>query len=191
MSSFAGPTGRSSGLKGTGYKQVSMPTMSPEQSQLFSQLIGGAGQGLGGGGLDYLSKLAAGGSPEMWEQLEAPAMRQFGGLTGQLASRFSGMGSGARRSSGFQNVMGEAGADLSERLAGQRMGLQQQAIRDLMGLSQSLLGQKTFESALIPKEMPFWKQLLGSAIPGLAQGASGFGGMAGLMSLYPKAFGMG
>ena len=179
-----GSTGQSSGLKGTGYQQVSMPTMSPEQSQLFSQLIGSAGKGLGGGGLDYLSKLAAGGDESMWQQLEAPAMRQFGALQGSLASRFSGMGgAGARRSSGFQTSLGEAGADLSERLAGQRMSMQQQAIRDLMGLSQNLLGQKTFESALIPEQIPFWKQLMSSMAGGIGQGAGTFGSMYGAKKL--------
>ena len=84
---------------------------------LFRQLLGGS-QGAAGPALGQISQLAGGGSPETWQQLEAPALRQFGELQGSLASRFSGMGSGARRSSGFQNTVSGAGADLAERLQG-------------------------------------------------------------------------
>lgn len=154
-----GPTGKSSGLSKTGYKQIVSPTMNQNQMQLTQMLHSLLGQGGFGQGLSDLSAMA-GGDQSKFAQLEAPAMRQFGALQGNLASRFSGMGSGARNSSGFQNTMGEAGADLAERLQGQRMGLQQQALAQLMGLSESLLNRKTFESGLVPKQMPFWKQLL-------------------------------
>jgi hypothetical protein len=54
-------TGMAQGLRGTGYRQVS--TLSPEQNQLFSQLMGGVSPGVGQG-LSQLSQLAGGGSPE-------------------------------------------------------------------------------------------------------------------------------
>ena len=184
------PTNR--GLKNTGYSQITTPTMNQGQMDLMNTLSSGAMSGLKGGGLDFLSQMAAGGSPEMWQKLEAPAMRQFGALQGNLASRFSGMGgSGSMKSSGFQNTMSEAGSDLAERLQAQRMSFQQDAIKQLIGLSENLLGQRTFETGLVPKKKPAWQEFLMSVAPGVAQGASGFGSMAGLMSLFPKAFGMG
>jgi len=171
-----GPTGVSS-VKGTGYKQISMPTKSNDQMELFRTLLGGAQGGLGGGGLSQLSNLASGGDEAMWSQLEAPAMRQFGQLQGDIASRFSGMGSGARRSSGFQNSMNSAAVDLSERLQSQRMGLQQSAIQQLLGLSQSLLGTDLQENMFMPKKKPFWQELLGGMSPGIGQGVGTVGGM--------------
>jgi hypothetical protein len=173
-------TGAASGLRGTGYKQVSMPTMNPEQMDLFKQLLSGSRQGVGSG-LDYLSKLA-GGDQSQFEQLEAPALRQFAGLQGNIASRFSGMGSGARRSSGFQNTLGSSAGELSENLAARRMGLQQDAIKQLLGLSEQLLGQRTSENALLPKKRSFWQELLSGAAPGIG-GAGGSGGTLGLLKL--------
>src|SRR5882672_46659 len=78
-----------------GYKKGTIQQFTPEQMDLFRSLFGHTGQD------SFLSKLA-GGDEEAFGQVEAPAMRQFQGLQGQLASRFSGMGMGARRSSGFQ-----------------------------------------------------------------------------------------
>ncbi len=171
MSAFMGRgTGSSSGLKGTGFKQFNSPTLNPEQQQLFSQLLGGSKQGISKG-LGNLSSLA-GGDEQAFNQLEAPALRQFSGLQGNIASRFSGQGSGARKSSGFQNTMSGAAGDFAERLQSQRMGLQQNAIKELLGLGESLLGTKTFETNLIEKKkkkMPWWQSLMAT----LGGGASG------------------
>lgn len=174
-------TGSASGLKGTGYNQVSIPTKSPQQMDLFRQLMGGSSTGIGSG-LDYLSTLA-GGDQSQFEQLEAPALRQFGQLQGNIASRFSGMGRGARQSSGFQNVMGGAAADLAERLQSQRMGLRQSAIAQLLGLGEQLLGTQLSENVLVPKKRSFFKELLLGAGPGIAGGASQGGTMALLRAL--------
>lgn len=168
-----GPTGKASGLSGTGYKQVTMPTQNANQQQLTQLLHGLLGQ-QGGGFQKGLSQLAgmAGGDQSQFEQMEAPALRQFGALQGNIASRFSGMGSGARQSSGFQNTMGEAGASLAEQLASKRMGYQQQALQQLLGISESLLGRPTFQSGFVPKKKPFWQELLMGLNSAGAQGAS-------------------
>lgn len=165
-------------LKGTGYNRITMPTLNPQQMELFNQLYGGSKQGIGAG-LDQLTQQAQG-TPDYWKQLEAPALRQFGELQGNIASRFSGMGSGARRSSGFQNTLGGASADLAERLQAQRTGLQQNAISQLLGIGNQLLGTSTFENSLIPKQKPWWQELISSAVPGISQGlgtAGSFGAM--------------
>lgn len=152
-------TGSSSGQNMTGnvlpkgYKMGQMQQFGPEQMQLFQQLFGHVGPD------SFLSKLA-GGDQSMFEQMEAPAMRQFQGLQGQMASRFSGMGSGARRSSGFQNSMNQASTDFASQLQSQRMSLQNQAIQDLFSMSNTLMGQKPNEKFLIKKQQPFWQQWL-------------------------------
>lgn len=163
-------TGSGTGLKGTGYRQVQ--TFSPEQMQLFQRLFGLTGAE------GHLSKLASG-SPEQFEALEAPAKRQFNEAIGGLASRFSGMGSGARRSSGFNLAGTQAAGDFAERLMSQRLGLQRQAISDLMGMSQQLLGQQP--NALIPEQKPFWQELLSAGAGGLGSAlGTGLGKFIGI-----------
>lgn len=178
MSSMSGrgmATGSSSRIGGTGYNQVNIPA-DPRTQELWEQIRNSIGPGIGAGG-DFLSQMAMGGSPEMWEQIEAPALRQFGQAQGNTASRFSGMGSGARRSSGFQNVMGAQAQELAERLQSNRMGLRMNAIKDLMGMSQNLLGTSLSDSTLVPKEKPWWQEFL-SGLGGVAGQAAGtFGGI--------------
>ena len=175
MSSLVGSFGFGGGNKTPkGYSQGRIQNFTPEQMQLFQQLLGGASGGIGSG-LEHLSKLA-GGDQSYFDQLEAPALRQFGAVQGNLASRFSGMGSGARRSSGFGNTTSAAGQELSQSLQSQRMGLQNQAIKDLLGLGESLLGQRPYENTLMPKQLSGWQQFFNSIGGGLGQGlGKGFG----------------
>src|ERR1700677_4482110 len=63
----------------------------------------------------YTSRLASG-DQSMFQEIEAPALRQFNELQGQNASRFSGMGLGARRGSGFQNYQNQATSDFAQDL---------------------------------------------------------------------------
>ena len=177
-------------LSGTGYNQVNIPRKTPDQMKLFSQLFQSAGGGMGNI-LSQLQGLAGGGNEEMWQQLEAPAMRQFQNLQGNTASRFSGMGMGARNSSGFQNEMGGQAADLAERLRGQRMGLQMGAQNQLMDLYKSLMGEDFFDTQLMPEQKPAWQQFLMGMGPGLGSGLGGFGQMGLLMKLFPQAFNLG
>lgn len=163
-------------VKGTGYNQVQVPRLSPEQMSLFKQVFSQIQPGLTGA-LGHLGDLAGGGNEETWKQLEAPALRQFGQLQGNIASRFSGAGSGARRSSGFQNALSGAGADLAERLQSQRLGLQQDAIGQLLGLYGNLMGTQTQDTGFLPRQKPWWQQLL----LGLNQaGSQAVGNFAGI-----------
>jgi len=147
-----------------GYRQGQMQQFSPEQMQLFSQMFGHVGPD------SFLSRLA-GGDQSMFEQMEAPAMKQFGQLQSGIANRFSGMGSGARRSSGFQQAQTTAAQDFASQLQSQRMGLQQQALQDLMSMSGSLLQQRPYEQFLVPKSQSFLKQLGVAGAQGLGQAA--------------------
>lgn len=165
-----GPTG-----KVAGYKVGQLQQYTPEQMDLFRSLFSHVGPD------SYLSRLA-GGDEGLFAEMEEPALRQFSGIQGGLASRFSGMGMGARRSSGFQNTSTQAGADFASDLQSRRQELQRQAIKDLMGMSSDLLGQRPYEQFLYEKKKPFWQQLLGGALPvaGAAIGGA-FGGPAGAM----------
>jgi hypothetical protein len=155
-----------------GYEQARLQQFTPEQMQLFQSMFSNLGPD------SQLSKLA-GGDQEAFNQLEAPAIRQFAGVQGGLASRFSGMGTGGRHSSGFQNTATQAGSDFAQQLQSRRMELQRQAQQDLFGMSRDLLSQRPYEQFLTEKEQPWWKQLLnglgnvgGQALGGLGSRAA-------------------
>ncbi|MGK5595683.1 MAG: hypothetical protein ACSNEK_10060 [Parachlamydiaceae bacterium] len=148
-----------------GYSRASMQQFTPEQMQLFQSLFTHVQPD------SYLSKLA-GGDQSFFNQLEAPALRQFNELQGNIASRFSGMGSGARQSSGFRNAMTAASSNFAQDLASRRQSLQRQALLDLLGLSESLLQQRPYEQFLV-KKPNVWGDIAGKlagAIPGAITG---------------------
>lgn len=131
----------------------------PQQKELFNQQFGFLGPE------SYLYKLAQG-DPQLMEQMERGALRDFGALQGNTASRFSGMGTGGRHSSGFQLEQGAQARSLQERLQAQRGQMQQQAIKDLMGLSNQLLNQDPYSTFLVePEQKSEWWQ---KAISGLS-----------------------
>jgi hypothetical protein len=171
-------TGQLGGYESTGSSDTHefgrMQQFTPEQMQLFQQLFGHLGPD------SFLSKLA-GGDESTFAEMEAPALRQFSGLQGNLASRFSGMGAGARRSSGFQNTANQASSDFAQGLQSQRLGLQRQAIGDLLGFSNQLLGQRPYETFATEKKPSFLESLMG----GLGSGAGQAGGAAAIMKLLP------
>ena len=145
-----------------GYRTGQMQQFTPEQMQLFQSLFSHVSPN------SYLSKLAQG-DEATFGQIEKPALQQFGALQGNLASRFSG--AGARHSSGFQNTMNQASSDFAGQLQSQRQGLQRQALMDLLGISESLLGQRPYENFLMPKKQGFLEQVLGVLGSGFGQAA--------------------
>jgi len=168
-------------LSGTGYRQISAPRLSPQQQQLFSQVMGASGPGILGG-INRLSQMAQG-SPEFFEQLEAPALRQYGQALGGIGARYSQLAPGAmsaQRSSSFQNALTGSAADLAEQLQSQRLGLQQSAIQQLLRLYSSLLGRDLSNQFLVPKKQSGWGSLLGGSLPIIGAGVGGyFGGGTG------------
>jgi len=166
--SSGGQTGNSSGSRmrsgggisgdviPKGYKSGQLQQFTPEQMQLFQQMFSHVSP-------DSQTGRLASGDQSMFDEVEAPALRQFQELQGQMGSRFSGMGMGGQKSSGFQNTMGQMGADFAQQLQSQRQNLQRQAIQDLMGNSKMLLGQSPYERNLIkdaPKEPSFWEKYM-------------------------------
>jgi hypothetical protein len=154
--------------KGHRYGQLNQFT--PGQHDVFARQQEMAGPD------SYLSRLA-GGDPQLFEQMEAPAFRQFQALQGNIASRFSQ--AGARKSSGFQNTINQASQDFAAELQSRRMDYQRQAMGDLRGLYEEILGQRPYEQFIIqnaPKKPSFFQKLLGgsSSVAG-----AGFGGLFG------------
>ena len=161
-----------------GYAAGRLQQFTPEQTSLFQSLFPYVSPG---------SKLAqqAAGSDEGFQPYEDYAKRQFQEQIGGLASRFSGMGLGARRGSGFQNIATQGASDFATQLAMKRKDFQREALQDLMELSQQLLGQRPQEQFLIkkqPKQPGFWSRLFSGAAPvaGAAIGGA-VGGPGGAM----------
>ena len=169
-----------------GYRKGQLQQFSPEQMELFQQLFGQLGPE------SFLSKLASG-DQETFDEMEAPAFRQFSGLQGNIASRFSGAGGlGNRRSSGFQNTMNSAASNFAQELAARRGDLQRQATNDLWNMSQQLLGQRPQEQFLIQKgqkQPSGWGGLGGAALGGLAGFA--LGGPGGALTGSQLGYGVG
>ena len=133
----------------------------PDQMQLMNQGMGMVGPD------SYLYKLAQG-DPELMAQMEAPEHAQFQGGLGNLASKFSGMGMGARKSSSFQNQATNAMSQFAQQLQSNRIGLQRQAVGDIMNYSNMLMGQRPYALQEAQQKQPSgWGSILG--------GLGGFG----------------
>jgi len=160
------------GSKG-GYDQVSR--MTPQQQQMFGDMLQGLG-GAQGSGMEWINDILSG-DPEAFNKFEAPMKRQFEQETVPgIAERFAGLGShGAQSSSAMQQTMGQAGRELTENLAALRGNLQQNALSQLQGLMGQAY-QPTFEST--------YRQPTGGFLGGLGQGlAGGSGQLLGLAGL--------
>lgn len=171
-SGLLGDTGRTGNKIPSGYKAGRLQQFTPQQMQLFQQLFQHVSPD------SFLSKLA-GGDQSGFEQAEAPALRQFSGLQGNIASRFSGMGMGGRRSSGFQNYMTSAASNFAQDLQSRRMDMQRQALQDLKGMSGELMGQRPYENFMVQKDRP-WMDLAQQFAGGIGKGIGGsIGGKLG------------
>jgi hypothetical protein len=169
-------------VPGTGYKSVQLPRLSPQQQELFSSVMGRGTPGITGG-IDQLSQLATGGTPEFWQQMEAPFWRDYEKGLGAIGTRFGQLEPGAmdaRRSSAFQHALTGHAGELAENLRSQRLGLQQNAIQQLLQLYGNLMGTQTFDSAFLPKKKSFWQELLGGFAPGAGQGLGTLGSLYGM-----------
>lgn len=163
-----------------GYEVGRAQKYTPEQMDLFKQMFQYAGPD------SYLAKLAAG-DEEAFQQAEAPAFRQFSGLQGNLASRFSGMGmgSGARGSSGFQNTMNQAASNFAQDLQGRRQQMQMQALQELRGLSRDLLTADPYNQFMIQKQPSQTASFMQGVLPVAGAVAGGiYGGPQGASAGY-------
>lgn len=116
----------------------------------------------------YLDRLA-GGDEELYNEIEAPEFKKYNTEMGQLSSYFSGMGMGGRKSSGFQNAASQSASDFSSNLQKNRSEMRNQAIKNLMGLSDQVLSQRPQERGLTenPPDDRSWDKFAGAAIGGI------------------------
>jgi len=166
-----GQGGNSTGMKEkipSGYSKASIKQFTPEQMQMFQSAFGHLGPD------SFLSKLA-GGDESAFQEMERPAFRQFNEMMGGLSSRFSGMGMGARNSSGFQNSASAAAGNFAQDLASKRSQMRMQAIKELMGMSNDFMKLKPYENALVEQGPNPWAAGAGA----LGGGALGFFGSGG------------
>ncbi len=152
----------------SGYKKYVHGNFTPAQMELYNQAFAHVGPE------SYMSKLAMG-DESQFAAMERPALQQFNQLQGNIASRFSAQGMGARRSSGFQNASNAAAQDFAGQLQANRQNLTRQAILDLMGMTSSLLGAQPYSQGYAGKKphMGFaggYGQPVGTAV-GTAVGA--------------------
>jgi hypothetical protein len=157
----------------SGYGMYSLPTMGGGQKDIYEML---KSQFMQGGG-DIYQRLfgMAKGDQDLFNQLEAPAIRQFQQqIAPGIAQRYAGSGIGS--SSGMQNALAGAAGNLAENLQGQRMGLMQQSMHDVLHLGDMLLGSPTQQFGLVQKQnlMNQLMQLLGA---GVSQAGGIYGGV--------------
>jgi hypothetical protein len=163
-----------------GYDTGQLSQFTPEMMNLFKQLFSYVS------GNSPLGKMASG-DQSYFDEMEAPALRQAGALQGNLASRFSGQGLGGRHSSGFQNTSSQSMNEFAQGLQSNRQNMMRQAIMDLMGISNSILGQRPYERFLVQEDqnggnfMGGMAPLAGATLGGLAGNAlvPGLGGIYG------------
>ena len=155
-------------LFGKGEKTDQFQKYTPQQQDIFSQLLGGAGGQLPQA-FEFLSSILSQ-NPEAIAKFEAPTRRAFEEQTiPSIAERFTG--AGAQKSSAFGQQLGKAGESLEEGLAAQRGNMSFQALSQLMGL----LG-----TGLTPQFENVFRSGTGGALGNLA----GSAGNLGLLKLF-------
>lgn len=196
--------GMMGGGGGGGGGTQQLPTMSPEQQKLLNDLIGQIdpkklslySDPLYGSGSSFIQRMLAGDTAA----IEQPLFRQFNEqILPALANRASGMGAGAQRSSGYQNMLADAGSDLASQLASLKynamsnaansaLSYSQAGNNSLMNMTSLALGKEPFGYQHTPST-PGMMEHLGSGLMGaLGQGLGGslsggigklFGGLFG------------
>jgi hypothetical protein len=161
MNNNAGPSGRVGNKLPPNMKLGQINQFDDQQTGLYNRGFDQIGPD------SYLSKLSRG-DQGTFDQLEAPALRQFNELQGGIASRFSQGGGGRgsmsnRRSSGFQNTMNSASSQFAQQLQSQRQSLMRQAQQDIWGMSQDLLNQRPYEQFMYEKQKNPWGTILGKS----------------------------
>ena len=172
----------------SGYKQKQIQQYTPEQMQLFQQMLESIMPGISGG-TDFLSKLASG-DQEAFDEYERPAFRDFEKLLGQIGTRFSHLG--AQDSNYFENAVSGAGSELAENLASKRLDIRNKAIESLLSHSHTLLNQRPYENVLLKKDGnkgTNWGKVAGTAGgAGVGFLLGGPGGAAAGATVGNKAF---
>jgi hypothetical protein len=159
-----------------GYSKASINKFDQPTMDLYERLHGYTGED------SYTARLAAG-DEDIFNEIEAPQMRKFEALMGQMGSRFSGMGMGARKGSGFNIEGTNAANEFQQDLASKRQELQRNAVKDLYEMSQMLMGNQPQEQQLIEKPKKWWEEAATAFAGGAGKGI-GEAGTAAAMAAF-------
>jgi len=149
------------------------------RSDIYQQLAMGTSQGLP----DVLQQIMsrAKGDPSAFEGMEKGALNQFNQqIAPGIAQRYAG--SGISGSSGMQNAIAGAGANLADQLYSKRQDLMHRSMRDVLSLGDLLLkpDQQGYFGGEEDEGPAWWEQALGIGLPVLGGiGGAFLGGPAG------------
>lgn len=158
----------------SGYEMLQVPTRGGRSADIYNQLSGQHFQNLLG-----MSR----GDPSFFQANEKYAQDIFNQqIAPGIANRYAGSGIGA--SSGMQNAIAGAGANLSSQLAAQRQNLMLKAAHEVNNLGDILLSRPDIETYLTEggggANKPWWQTGLEYGLPVVGGIAGGFlGGPAG------------
>ena len=146
----------------TGGQKSMLDQIMAQVSPYLQQAAGGYQQFLPGGG----------GGQAMINQANQNFQQQT------IPSIMNAMGSGAKTSSALNQALGASGANLNTDLAAMLSQAQLGASQGLgqLGMGQAQLGAGTNQFALMPKQQPFWQQML---LAGTAGGSQMLGSYLG------------
>jgi hypothetical protein len=121
-------------LFGKTSQEKTKPIYNPQQEDLLNQIMNALSGPLASGTQNLQNIL--GGDQETFDAFERPARRAFEQQTlPTIAERFTGsLGEGSQRSSAFGQAIGSAGRELEEDLFSKRIGMQGDALSQLIGL---------------------------------------------------------
>lgn len=129
-----------------GYRVATTPLMNQQSRDILSGLL----QKLSpytSGSVDVLGQQALGQGGGLGENKMINDYKQ--NVLPSILQNFAGFGSG--EGSGLNAALSQGAQGLGESLAARREDLQQNSIRDILGLNQSLLGMQPEEYSLQPK----------------------------------------
>lgn len=154
-------------LFGKGSQTKTKPIFNPQQEDLLNQILGSISAPLGSGVQNLQNIL--GGDEASFKAFERPARRGFEQQTlPTIAERFTGtFGTGSQKSSAFGQALGTAGRELEEDLLSKRMGMQGNALSQLLQLLAPAL-QARQQEYVKPRQPGFLESI---GVP-LAQGAA-------------------
>lgn len=155
-------------LFGKGSKTKNKPIYNPQQENLLNQILGSIQSPLGSGVQNLQNIL--GGDATTFEAFQRPSRRDFEQKTlPTIAERFTGeFGEGSQRSSAFGQALGTAGRELEENLFSQRIGMQGDALSQLLQLLGPALAPRRYQYTR-PREPGFIENVGVGAAQGLAQ----------------------
>ena len=150
-------------------KTKTRPMFLPQQQQILENITGALQEQLPVG-LENLQAIL-GGYPEKFERFFTPARRRFEQETlPTIAERFTGaLGEGAQRSSAFGQQLGRAAREFEEDVFSQRLGMQQEALNQLLSLLSPTLSPRRYRYVR-PRQPGLLEDLLSGSLRGIGAG---------------------